>query len=241
MTTAYGSRFRDRVRSTGRFLVCLLFLAAVSSRAQAQIAFDASSSANTGAVDQTSLTWSHTVGAGSNRILVVGVSIRNSAGQTVSSVTYAGVGLTFIGAQSNGTNSRIEMWRLLAPATGTNSIVVTMSAGAHFVGGAASFTGVDQTTPLGTFVSATGNTSTPTVNASSATGEVVIDTLAMRGSADTITSVGAGQTQRWANQMPAPGAITTHGVREARNLARRASRCRGTCRGTISGPSARFP
>ena len=51
------------------------------------------------------------------------------------------------------------------------------------VGGAISFSGVNQTTPFGTFVSAQGTSASPSVTASSAAGQVVLDTLATDGDA----------------------------------------------------------
>jgi uncharacterized repeat protein (TIGR01451 family) len=142
-----------------------------------------------------SLSWSHTIGAGSNRLLLVGVSI--NAGTTVSSVTWGAQALALVGAQNGqATQSRSEIWSLVAPASGTGTITVNMSAAAVFGAGGASFSGVDQTTPLGTFVSAGNNSTTPTVTVTSAAGELVFDTLAARGDSLTAT-VGAGQTQLW--------------------------------------------
>ena len=168
------------------------------------VGFDAASSYDTddqyGAGNPgNSLTWSHTI-SGSNRILIVGVSINNSAGQTVlnpGGVTYAGSPLTLIGVGSRA-NARVEMWYLVAPATGTNNVVVTLSAGAtaRFVVGAVSFTNVDQTSPLGTFQSATNNTATASVTVTSVPGELVVGVLAKRNSNEGAT-VGAGQTEYW--------------------------------------------
>jgi len=175
----------------------------------AGICFDAASSSTPASAS--SFTWSHTVGTGANRILIVGVSIRNSSSQTVTGVTYAGTPLTNIGVKANSTVVRIEMWRLVNPPSGTANVVVTLSAAAKAVCGATSWTGVNQTTPLGTFVSATGSTNTPTVNATSATNEVVHDTVAAQG---TVTAtVGAGQTQRW--NAVTSGGLTSSNVRGA--------------------------
>ena len=83
--------------------------------------------------------------------------------------------------------------------------MVTLSATARFVGGAASFTGVSQTAALalGSYFSATGNTPTPTVNVTSvAQGQLVIDTIANANLATATAApcVGAGQTQRWSDR-----------------------------------------
>lgn len=122
--------------------VLLFLLLPVLSQAQG-IAFDAASSANTGTGTAASLTWSHTVGSsGTNSILIVGVSIRNSSSQT--------------------------------PALA-----------------------------LGSYFSATGNTTTPTVNVTSVPqGALVIDTIgnANLGTATSAPCVGAGQAQRWSDR-----------------------------------------
>jgi len=197
---------RSGRRALSLAFVFFVYLFANAPRAHAQITFDAASSSNTGTATAASLTWSHVVGAAlTNRMLIVGISIRNSSSQTVSTVTYAGASLTLVGQTTNGTNARVEIWRRIAPATGTNNIVVTLSAAARFVGGAASFSGVSQTPALalGSYFSATGNTTTPTVAVTSvAEGQVVIDTIANANLATgtALPCVGTSQTQRWANR-----------------------------------------
>jgi uncharacterized repeat protein (TIGR01451 family) len=202
---------RSRFSSTKVFwpLRCLASLSfvLVTTQVHAQgIAFDAASNSNTGTGTVASLTWAHTVGSlGVNRILIVGVSIRNASSQTVSSVTYNGTNLTLIGQSTNSTNARVEIWRLIAPATGAHNVVVTLSAAARFVGGATSFTGVSQTASLalGSFFAATGNTPTPTVSVTSVLqGQLVIDTIANANLATATAApcAGAGQTQRWTDR-----------------------------------------
>ncbi|MBI3812387.1 MAG: hypothetical protein HY283_09330 [Nitrospirae bacterium] len=167
----------------------------LDSGAGTGIAFDAPSSATN---NTASLTWSHTVGAGSNSILVVGVSILNNSSQTVTGVTYAGVPLTLIGSQNNGTNARVELWYRLVPATGANNVVVTLSAAAAVVGGAVSFTGVDQTSPVDASAFNSGNITPVTVTITTVTNNAwVVDVLAsLASSANTVTAA-AGQTERW--------------------------------------------
>jgi uncharacterized repeat protein (TIGR01451 family) len=143
-------------------------------------------------------TFTHTVGAGINRVMVVGVSIFNS-NKTVTSITYAGQPLTRIGFLNGGSGSddrRVEMWRLVSPPIGTANVVVTMSSSAKVVVGAASFFGVDVTAPHGAFVSNEGRTNLVTLAVPSAAGELVIDCMAVQGNAATAT-VGGGQTQLW--------------------------------------------
>ncbi|MGI9067891.1 MAG: beta strand repeat-containing protein [Pyrinomonadaceae bacterium] len=188
-------RSKHWIRVWACFAFFILILNCQEAKAQA-ISVDNTSSAGVAGANVTTLTWSHTVGTGSNRILIVGVSIFGG-GLTVSSVTYGGTALTRIGGQTDSGNKvRMEIWKLVAPASGTASIVVTPSAATRVVGGAVSFNNVDQTIPNGTFASASGSSTAPSVNVTSATGEVVIDTLVATGDAIS-ASVGAGQTQRW--------------------------------------------
>lgn len=177
--------------------LALLILLSGFQAVQAQIAVDNTSVGVGPGSNVNSLTWSHTVGSGSNRVLIVGVSLRD-ANVSVSNITYGGTGLTFIGSSNEaGLDVRIEMWRLIAPATGTANIVVTLSAAKRIVGGATSFTGVNQTTPNGAFNSAQGNsTPTPVVTVSSVSGAVVIDTVAAMANTNSLI-VNAGQDLRW--------------------------------------------
>jgi hypothetical protein len=164
---------------------------------QAQnIAFDARSTATANAI---SFSWNHNV-AGTNRILLVGVSIRNAGSQTVNGITYATQPLTLIRAQSNGTSIRSELWYLLDPPTGTAAVVVNFSASARAAGGAISLTGVDQTTPIEANNAATGNSAVtlPSVNVTTVTNNAwVVDALGHR--LNPTVTVGAGQTSRWRN------------------------------------------
>lgn len=164
-------------------------------------------SASSDSVQASSLSWSHTIGAGgSNRFLLVGISIRDSnPPDTVSSATFAGQNLTFIGRKSYNRDASIEMWYLLNPPTGTNTVTVTLTGTADLVGGATSWTGVNQASPLGTFASAGGGfNTTPSVEVSSTAGEVVVDVATRPDSCVGNNTVGPGQTQRW-NRCQTPG------------------------------------
>jgi hypothetical protein len=141
----------------------------------------------------TSLSWSHTVGTGSDRLLVVGVSVEN--GKAVSAVSYGGAALTFLGARSNS-GFRAELWYLKAPASGTGTVAVSLSGSANMVGGAVSFFGADQFTPFGSFVSASATGTTATVSTTSSSTDLVISALAIDGNASSRTPA-AGQTPRW--------------------------------------------
>ncbi|MFI3186795.1 MAG: DUF4347 domain-containing protein [Methylococcaceae bacterium] len=139
-----------------------------------------------------SLTWSHTVNSGTNRVLFVELSI-NGVSAIANSVTYGGVSMTLVGRA--GGNHGIEIWRLINPTVGTANVVASLAGATPVAGGAATFNGVNQTTPTGTFVSATGTSTTASVTVASATGDVVMDVQYWVNTGANI--VGAGQTSQW--------------------------------------------
>ena len=128
-----------------------------------------------------SITVSHTTGTGSNRLMLI--SAGNFNGATVSSVVVNGVTLV-AGTNRVGvtTSSRVEIWKVLNPTAGTYNIVVTFSGtmdkGACV--GVTTFSGVDQTTALGAFNSATASGSA-TVNIVSAVGDLVFSSATCEG------------------------------------------------------------
>src|SRR4030043_982939 len=94
-------------------LALLLVGSAVIPRVYAPtvITFDGAASTSCGGLGcGTTLSWSHTVGSGSSRILVVGVTI-NDPNAAVSSVSYGASPLTLIASPSN----LIAMYYLLNP------------------------------------------------------------------------------------------------------------------------------
>ncbi|MBS1213614.1 MAG: hypothetical protein H6R26_2231, partial [Proteobacteria bacterium] len=169
-------------------LAFLLFSGAVANAAiTANGTF--TSAQTTGA---TSLTWSHTVAAGTNRALFVELAI-DGLGAAVTSVTYGGVALTQVGRGTG--NHAIEIWRLISPAVGTANVVANFGGTTPAAGGATTFNGVLQSTPTGTFVSATGTGTTASVTVTSAAGDLVIDAQYWRNTSANM--VGAGQTLQW--------------------------------------------
>lgn len=157
------------------------------------IAVDAVSSASGSGTGP--FTWSHTC-TGSDRLLLVFITIYHIS-STVSGVTYNGVAATAVpsGSATNG-NYAVYSYYLIAPATSSNTVSVSVSGGVYDVGVAAiSLTGVHQSSPLGTAVTATGSSTTPSVNVSSAADEIVVDGLVIVHNGT--LSVGAGQTSRW--------------------------------------------
>ena len=156
-------------------------------------------------------TWSHTC-SGTDRLLRVTTSHFDSS-DTISSITYNGVALTAVpGGSTNNGQYYVTAYYLIAPDTGTHDIVVTVTGSVFdFGAGAISYTDAHQTTPLGTAVTATGTSTTPSVTVSSAADELVDDGLVIIHGGT--LSVGAGQTQRW-NAIASSGFIKYAGSTE---------------------------
>ena len=158
------------------------------------------------------LSWSHTVSSShSNLALCVGVGLRDgSAGGAVATwgATYnsvamteeytagGGVGLGVGGSTGQGT---IQLFCLKNPSTGTNtvSVTATYSSGTRsttdsLMGGSVCFYNVNQTTPVVNIYSATGDTASVSVVATSSANDLVLDLASTWNS--TLTST---QTQQW--------------------------------------------
>ncbi len=123
LRTDDGSRAQKAARGALGVLGVLLLLL-VAAYSHGQVAVDASTSGSaemTGAGTSALLFGHTTTGTGTNLLMLVGVSINitNSPTAAVSSVTLAGATFTFVGAHNDAGNTRrVEMWYLLAPATG---------------------------------------------------------------------------------------------------------------------------
>lgn len=148
----------------------------------------------------TTFNWNHTVAAGFNRSLLVTVQIRDDA-TTVSGITWNGVALTKATSIQETTwtpHPRSEAWYLVAPAVGTYSIAVTLSAAADQAMAIASdWTNTSQTNPINTFNTLQG-TATASVAKSLSVVTTVANTVLMHSiytnaTYTTITD-GAGQT-----------------------------------------------
>lgn len=206
---ARAQRFAGRLRKfcsrpaakvTVAPLILATFFLLAAPILKAQVAFDrnqnlAGNSYCTGS-GTCSFTWQHQVGtASSNYILVVTVSlnIENSTSSSVSGITYNGTALTFQGAHNDAQNiMRTEIWTLLAPTTGANLNIVMLvnnpaAATIGVMAGSASFSGVDQTVPVGQYVAGDGGTNANTgysmLDVPSVVQGMVVDALATGGQA----------------------------------------------------------
>ncbi len=165
--------------------------------AQAQIAYDASSITGlTSGV--TTCTLSHTVGAGSDRILFASVLVTTS--DLIDTATYDSVPMTLVGKVQNEASLWNYLWYLVAPNTGTHNVVFSNNAAATLTAtmcAASSYTGVDQTSPIDTSTTNTGSGSpitslTTTLTTTTANSWAILWSRNNAGA----QSAGTGSTQR---------------------------------------------
>jgi hypothetical protein len=179
-----------------RFLVAALLWLGLCVGAQAQVVFDAISAGahftylGTGTTPITitgGSTDAITVGSGSNRALVaIIVTDGNTIAPTVTSMTWGAQSMTLIGrvVMTTGQELNVELWGLVAPTSGSQTMTVNMSSSyPDFDITAVSFTGVNQTGGVSSFAnfnSAQSGTpiTTPTVTITSASGDYVVGGLA---------------------------------------------------------------
>ncbi|MFT3736518.1 MAG: DUF4347 domain-containing protein [Rhodocyclaceae bacterium] len=166
------------------------------------------SSSATDTTGSTTLTWAHTVAAGSDGMLVVEIASRYNTDAT--SVTYGGVALTKLSSVTSGGVVTAEIWYLLSPTAGSANVVVTIGGSAHeFVAGASNFFGVDQTTPFGTAVTKTGSGTSVSQAVTSVSGDIVIDVMATRQQTDATPEPGG--TVLWTQSVDTGSADPTGG------------------------------
>jgi len=169
------------------------------------IVFDAVSSAASTAGGQT-LTWSHTIGSRSNRILTVGTQCEDTVAgnMVVQSVTYNGMGMTRAGSKitpgTSGNRLNVELWYLLEanlPAGGTYNVVVTYTGSvSDRIAGAISIAGAAQASPEDVNTAAT--TSSPIAMTVTASKDAwVIDAVGCGNNATTFTAQTSGMVERY--------------------------------------------
>lgn len=210
--TENASNVTARVELTLRGGLCETEIALDSISAPApkvryknSVAFDAASGATEVAGDGV-VSVSHTA-AGTNRAVFVGNgSVDNSSTLATTSVTYGGTGMTEKwDVAVLGFSPNYEMnsgYTMVAPATGAQTVTATLNtASPAFQSlGVISMTGVDQTTPVGTANTASGDggggAATPSVTvASVGSDDMVADNVWYIWVSD--ASAGTDQTQRY--------------------------------------------
>jgi hypothetical protein len=158
-------------RAVRRMLLTFLAVFHIQCSSFSAIAFDAASTSSS--PNTTTLTWSHTTGTGSDRILLV--SVVTSGIASINSVTYAGVPMTLVRTQLR-TPVRSSLWVLSNPPSGTGTIAVTASQSSfRIIGGAQSYSGVDRVSPFGAVASTNGFGNTASLTLASNADELVVD------------------------------------------------------------------
>lgn len=129
-------------------------------QAEAAIAIDSSSD---GYANATSLTFSLTVTGSNTAIAVSAWTFPN--GDVITGVTYNAEALTKKGTKSSDAGGFQNVWGAAGADTGTHNVVVSASPSSQLFVAAASYTGVDQTTPFPA-TAVTGGSSADTFSAS---------------------------------------------------------------------------
>jgi pectate lyase len=210
-------RFRQRVLGLG---VLVLALAYVNPAAGA-IAFD--SAVSKSAVNAASVSWSHTVGSGSNTVLVVGLSTEDTSSSVlnVASIIYNGVAMTAVpnsaATAGSSTLDKSQLFYLLNPAAGAHTVAVTFGGAVNGVSaGSISLSGVAQSAPTAaaTNTATSGTTISANITVSTA-GSWLVD-AANSGAGNATLTPGASQTKRWGiGQSSSGGAGSTESVSSA--------------------------
>lgn len=161
------------------------------------VTFDNKSSLSMHNFGTTSRTLSHTTTSEPNRILVVAYASEADQARHPSSMTYAGQALTK--AIQVGLFDKAELWYLINPASGANTLSVTFggSWGADDAGAlmVSTYYGVDQVNPInatGTLISSGSGNKTINLTTTKA-GCMLTDSFSSTSAADAI-SAGTGQT-----------------------------------------------
>src|SRR3990167_4773753 len=116
----------------------------------------------------TSNSHSHTITAGANVVFAIVLLDYGSGGMAV---TYGGTAMILIGSARDAT----FIYRLLNPASGAQTVAASWTTGRSSSVIAVDFSGAHATDPDGTPATATGSTTTPTVNVASVNaGDIVI-------------------------------------------------------------------
>lgn len=168
------------------------------------VAVDNSQTANTGTTAANSVTSAaFTIAAGATKAVIFAF-IRNTASQTVGSASVGGSAASQVsnGAQSNGVACRIEAWEIANPPTGSVTFTVTLASGAtaRFDAVCVSITGGTslRAQSTGNAAIASGTSTSATVTATSAAGDLVLQaTAAQEDASGTLTIVpgaSSGQT-----------------------------------------------
>jgi hypothetical protein len=176
----------------------ILLLLLMASPAWGAVARDSGSTDSTSVgTGVASLSWSHTVTAGSNLMIACDAAHHFNA---VTGITYNSQALTLLDSETPAGELVVEVWRRVNPSTGANTAEITFSGNVNAVGACRSFSGVNQSSPFGTAV-ADSNTGGVALSATITipTGGLGYDAGAQRtgGTCTGVTATGSNQTERY--------------------------------------------
>lgn len=184
------------------------------------VAFDYATKTNH--QNTTSITYTHVVGSGNNRILFVEVTTQYIASPYPidHAVTCNGTPMTLLDSNNHASGFyHVLVFYLVNPTTGDNTIVASWTNAAMAVVGSKSLANVNQATPVGLVAKATGTSTTPSTTVASEIGNIVADVVFRPSSGAEITyAAGEGQTIRYQHSVlyqpssagsTKPGAIST--------------------------------
>jgi hypothetical protein len=152
----------------------------LASNGSAGITYDNAADGGNNGGSTATLSYSYTVGSGANRLLVVNL-IGDTAADDISSVTYGGAPMIFLGKiQAPSANNWQYLYYLLNPSSGSHNVVITAGSSHYLISQAASWYNVKQTSQpdaLTTNVAPTANTSVTTSLTTVAAGSLVVEGL----------------------------------------------------------------
>lgn len=152
---------------------------------------------NTSVAQNGTVTWTHVVGSGTGRYLLVGFSLGAAAATATAAtftVTFAGSTMTQLAKveayASGGGNGEVFLYGLLNPTSGSGTVSITTSGAGTITGGSLSFAGASG---VGTAVSASGHSTTVSVSVTGASANNMVGAQIGAGSALSST----GNTQEY--------------------------------------------
>jgi hypothetical protein len=169
----------------------------------AKVGTDTSGTSTSGS--STTLSFSHTLVSGSNRMVAVSVGVENNGNTDVTSVTYGGEAMTKAIDQATGSSGYIyisEIWYILEndlPDDGSNTVLITISSAtnAEINGFAAEYTGISQGAPEATDGSFQTSGATISNTISPSTDAWVLSAVGSGGTNYSSTVLSFNPTHRW--------------------------------------------
>jgi len=161
------------------------------------IAFDAVSS-DLGRTDASNeFNVSHTVAAGSDRVILAGINFHSSP--SIVSVTWNGDAMASAVGLEAFTDRNAHIYYLVEPDTGNHDLIVTMTGVTTIGVGVISLTGVDQSSPIGDTGSSSvdNKTGISTMITTTVLNSWLMDSLITENASTSGTTADGTQTERW--------------------------------------------